>query len=472
MDPDPPLLSFLPFTLLFFISFIGSLGAITLLILLILCSAAISGSEVAYFSFSPKEEQRLGEDASKASDRIQKLRSNPEKLLATILVVNNLVNIAIVIVSDGLIRKWIGGEGFDRMAQGILNLVGDQWLSLSNLSHSLSFIISVVVVTFVLVLFGEIAPKLYANLRNVEFAKAMSLPLIGLTTFFSPISNVLVGWSNRIEKSVGSEKWGSATKGNKENLDMAIELASQQIDESPEQVDMLKGILKFGDVAAKQIMKPRGDVIAINFETNFKELMEVIKEEGYSRLPVYKEDFDQLQGVLYVKDLLGHSKEEDDFEWQELIRSQILYVPESKKIDDLLREFQLKRTHMGIVVDEYGGASGIITLEDIMEEVIGDIKDEFDDEEDVEYIKINDNNYIFEGKTLINDFCRIVDESTDVFESGKGDADSLAGVILEVTGFIPRRDKEIVYKHFTFKVVSVSKRRIEKINVMINRNEK
>ncbi len=472
MDPDPPLLSILPVTILFFLGFLGSLSGFALLLILIFCSAAISGSEVAFFSFSPKEEQTLGEDESSASLRIQRLRAKPEKLLATILVVNNLVNIAIVIVSDYLLRKWIGEEGFNSLANGVIHAVGDQWLSLESLSHIISFIISVVLVTFVLVLFGEIAPKLYANLKNVEFAKAMSLPLVGLNTIFSPISNILVRWSNRIEKSVGTDKWGNTTKGNKENIDKAIELASQQIDESPEQVDMLKGILKFGDVAAKQIMKPRGDVVAVNLDMGFKELMKLIKEEGYSRLPVFKEDFDQLEGILYVKDLLGLSKEQDDFNWQELIRKQILYVPESKKIDDLLREFQTKRTHMGIVVDEYGGSSGIITLEDIMEEVIGDIKDEFDAEEDVEYIKLSENNYIFEGKTLINDFCRIVAESTDDFESGKGDADSLAGLILELTGFIPRREKEIIYKHFKFKVVSVSKKRIEKINVLINRNEK
>jgi len=445
----------------------GSIGGILFLLLLVILSAAVSGSEVAYFSFSPQEEKEIENDDSLSANRIRELKSKPEKLLATILISNNLVNIAIVVVSDFLLRQWIGIESFNGAAQWIIGFIGDGFISVHGIARIINFIITVGLVTFILVLFGEVAPKIYANLNNIAFAKAMTFPLLVFTKMFSPLSNVLVRWSQKIETRLDSEKWASSSNTNKEDLDKAIELASQQMDESPEQVDILKGILKFGDVAAKQIMKPRGDVIAVSMDTGFTELMEIIKENGYSRLPVYEEDFDGLKGILYVKDLLGFTAEKDNFKWQKLIREQIVYVPESKKIDDLLREFQSKRNHMGIVVDEYGGASGIITLEDIMEEVIGDIKDEFDDAEEVEYIKVDDSHYIFEGKTLINDLCRIINLDQSYFDEVKGDADSLAGLLLELTGYIPRRDKEIAYKEFKFKVLSVSKKRIEKINVII-----
>jgi len=444
------------------------LGVFAFLLILIVLSAMISGSEVAYFSFSPQDEVDLDEEESPAFERIKRLKKEPEKLLATILVFNNLVNISIVIVSDYLLRGTFGPQAFDQIAQIILSFIGDSWFSLTAISRTISFIVSVGLVTFVLVLFGEVAPKIYANLNNVSFAKTMSLPLVVLTKIFGPVSNILVGWSDKIERKADRHKSNSSS-ATKEELDKAIELASEQLDDSTEQVDMLKGILKFGDVAAKQIMKPRGDVVSLNVEIGFKELIGIIKEAGYSRLPVYKEDFDELIGILYVKDLLGLSEEADDFKWQELIREWILYVPESKKINDLLREFQTKRTHIAIVVDEYGGASGIITLEDILEEVIGDIKDEFDETEEVEYVKLSDNHFVFEGKTLINDFCRIVDEEIEFFDAVKGDADSLAGLLLELTGFIPKPNIEIVHEHFKFKVISVSKRRIEKVNVLISK---
>jgi len=469
LDPDPPLQSSLvSISLIVLFTWLNFLGGVAFLLVLIVLSAMISGSEVAYFSFSPQDEADLDEEESPAFERIKKLKKEPEKLLATILVSNNLVNISIVIVSDYLLRASCGDHAFDDMAQGIISIVGDNWISIEAISRSISFIISVGLVTFILVLFGEVAPKIYANLNNVSFAKTMSLPLVILTRIFGPVSNILVGWSAKIESKVDRQK-STSSSATKEELDKAIELASEQMDDSPEQVDMLKGIIKFGDVAAKQIMKPRGDVVSLNVDLGFRDIIGIIKEAGYSRLPVYREDFDELIGILYVKDLLGFSEEANDFKWQSLIRKGILYVPESKKINELLKEFQTRRTHMAIVVDEYGGASGIITLEDILEEVIGDIKDEFDETEEVEYIKLSDNQYVFEGKTLINDFCRIVDEEIEFFDNVKGDADSLAGLLLELTGFIPNPNIEIVHEHFKFKVLSVSKRRIEKVNVFINK---
>ena len=470
MDPEHPAQSSAHIMMLFMaLSIAGSIWGVVFLIVLIILSAAVSGSEVAFFSFSPLEEQIVENDETLSATRIKDLKSRPEKLLATILITNNLVNIAIVIVSGYLIRTWIGDNAFEDISQSVIDIVGDAWFTVQEVAWGISFTISIVLVTFILVLFGEIAPKIYASLNNISFAKSMSLPLLVFTKIFSPLSNVLVKWSQKIESRLDTDKWSTTGNTNKEDLDRAIELASLQIEESPEQVDILKGILKFGDVAAKQIMKPRGDVVAVSIDTSFKELMSVIKENGYSRLPVYEEDFDELKGILYVKDLLGLTSEGDDFKWQKLIREKILYVPESKKIDDLLREFQSERNHMGVVVDEYGGASGIITLEDIMEEVIGDIKDEFDDAEEVEYLMLSETHYIFEGKTLINDFCRITSFEQEYFDEVKGDADSLAGLLLELTGFIPRRDKEVTYKEIKFKVVSVSKKRIEKINVIIDR---
>lgn len=469
MDPDPPLQSsFVAIPFIILLSFLNFLGGFIALVVLIILSAMISGSEVAYFSFSPQDEADLDDDESPSVERIKKLKKDPEKLLATILVSNNLVNISIVIVSDQLLRSVFGPQAFDQLAGFFISVIGDSWMSIGILSQGISFVISVVLVTFILVLFGEVAPKIYANLNNISFAKTMSLPLTALTSVFGPVSNILVSWSSRIEKKVDQQKANNSS-ATKEELDKAIELASEQMDDSPEQVGMLKGILKFGDVAAKQIMKPRGDVVSLNIDIGFKELIGIIKEAGYSRLPVYREDFDELVGILYVKDLLGLSEEADDFKWQDLIREGILYVPESKKINELLKEFQTKRTHMAIVVDEYGGASGIITLEDILEEVIGDIKDEFDETEEVEYVKLSENHYVFEGKTLINDFCRIIDEEIEFFDNVKGDADSLAGLLLELTGFIPKPNIEINHEHFRFKVISVTKRRIEKVNVFISK---
>jgi len=253
----------------------------------------------------------------------------------------------------------------------------------------------------------------------------------------------------------------------KEDLDKAIELTvnAEEGGQSGQEADILKGIVKFSDHQVKQIMKPRIDVVAIEIEENYSSLMTLVKNSGYSRIPVFEEDFDSIKGILYVKDLLGHTQEENDFKWQELIRDQVLYVPESKKIDELLKEFQSKRMHIAIIVDEYGGSAGIVTLEDIMEEVVGDIRDEFDEDQEVDYIQIGKDNYIFEGKTLLNDVCRIIGEDTSIFDEEKGEADSLAGLILEITGVIPKQEKEITVGKTLLKVISVNKRRIEKINV-------
>jgi gliding motility-associated protein GldE len=421
----------------------------------------ISGSEVAFFSISDIELDELDKDGSTDTSTIVNLKAKPRKLLATILIANNFINIAIVIISDYILRALLPESIMTGWAEGLHVIL--PFLSVAVLSRTVSILITIVLVSFLLVLFGEVAPKIYANINNLQFARSMATPLKGLNWLFTPISNVLVNWSNKLEKRLGNVN----NVTSKEELDKAIELTVSQEFESEEEVDILRGILKFGNVTTRQIMKNRVDVVGLDIETDYKEVLQIIKEHGYSRIPVYVEDFDNIAGVLYVKDLLGHTNEDKDFRWQTHIRTEILYVPETKKIDDLLKEFQQKRMHIAIVVDEFGGSAGIVTLEDIMEEVIGDIKDEFDEEEEVEYVKINDNNYIFEGKSLLNDVARIIGEDTEVFEEVKGNADSLAGLVLEIVGQIPKKDKEFFFKHFRFRVVQVSKKRIEKIHVSI-----
>ncbi|MBC7886167.1 MAG: gliding motility-associated protein GldE [Saprospiraceae bacterium] len=337
------------------------------------------------------------------------------------------------------------------------------------IANVFNFVITVIGVTFILVLFGEAMPKIYATLNKLSIVHLMAGPLTLLMYLLGPISKILVGWSTAMEKSLGSSNPQNSTS--KEDIDAAIDLTvTNKTEASVQEADILKGIVNFGDISARQIMHPRMDIVAIEEAESFKELMKIVKESGYSRLPVYKEDLDNIIGILYVKDLLAYTEESESFGWQKLIRNSVLFIPESKKIDELLREFQFKRTHMAVIVDEYGGTAGIATLEDIMEEVIGEIKDEFDQDEEIDYIKISENNYIFEGKTLLNDVCRVIGENTSYFDQLRGEADSLAGLILEVVGHIPGSEKEIIIGNFTFKIVSVTKRRIEKISLIINEN--
>jgi len=426
-----------------------------------MCSALISGSEVAFFSLSKADLHNLDTENSAIENRIEKLLKKPRELLATILVANNLINIAIVIITDYLIRGILPDS---LLSDWGIRLAGFFSWSLSFTNTLIRFVMTVGIVTFLLLLFGEVAPKIYANVNRLGFSKFMAKPLTGLNWFFRPISKILVHWGTSLEKKLGT---GQTVTTSREELDKAIALTVSQEKDAEEEVDILRGILKFGDVSTKQIMKPRMDVLALDKETKYREVIDMIKEHGYSRIPVFEEDFDNIKGILYVKDLLGHNEEGNDFAWQKLVRTDILYVPEAKKIDDLLKEFQMKRMHMAIVVDEFGGSAGIVTLEDIMEEVIGDIKDEFDEEEEVEFTKIDDFNYIFEGKTLLNDVARIIEEETEVFDQVKGSSDSLAGLILELVGSIPKKNAEYIYDRFNFKILAVNKRRIEKIKITI-----
>jgi len=299
----------------------------------------------------------------------------------------------------------------------------------------------------------------------------MAMPLNILMRVFHPINYLLVKMTSIVEHNL-SKSNPSNNQPSREDIDEAIELTVSKENESEQEVDILKSIVKFGDVSVTQIMRSRVDVVAMDFRIDFHELLSIVRSSGYSRIPVYNEEFDNVTGILYAKDLLGHLHEGKTFEWQHLIRTNMLYVPEAKKIDDLLKDFQRQRLHMAIVVDEYGGSSGIVTLEDIMEEIIGDIKDEFEYEEEVEYQKIDDYQYIFEGKTLLNDVCRVIGVDTSTFDPVKGESDSLAGLVLELYGgFIPK-DAEVIYEDFHFKAVSISKRRIQKILLTLSQDSK
>lgn len=443
-------------------------AAVFLIIILLACSALISSSEVAFFSLNVNDAKKLEQDNTIVSNRILTLREQPRRLLATILISNNFINIGIIILSEFVLGEVLSDGIRLSWANRILSTLNlSAYIEATRIADWINFLLAIVGVTFLLVLFGEVAPKVYAKLNKLKLARLMSRVLSFLMGFLTPLSTPLVRGTNFIERRFAGHN-GSGNITSREEIDQAIELAVKEDETNTEQeIDILKSIVKFGDVSVKQIMCSRVDVVAIDFRLGFHELLDIARKSGFSRIPVYDEDFDNITGILYIKDLLGHLEESDEFEWQPLIRPNVMYVPEAKKINDLLREFQLERMHMGIVVDEYGGSSGVVTLEDIMEEVIGEIKDEFDDDSEVEYEKIDDFNYVFEGKTLLNDVCRIVGIDTETFDEVKGDADSVAGLLLEIIGQFPKVNEHIAYNEYNFKIVSVNRRRIERIHISL-----
>ena len=435
---------------------------------LLLGSALVSGSEVAFFSLSAGELHAIKSQKGAASRRIVHLTGHPRILLATILISNNFINIAIVILADLIMRRVFPSGIYERWAAEILGMQDSGWLTIVGLGRIFHFVTTIVAVTFLLVLFGEVAPKVYARFNNVGLARTMSGPLTVLSRIFHPLIWLLVRGSGFIESALSRGGVGNAD-GDERKADIheAIELTVRQDQGGAQEIDLLKSIIDFGDVTVKQIMRSRVDVVGVDFRIGYRELLQVIRESGFSRLPVYDEDLDNITGILYVKDLLGNRDEEEQFEWQALIRTDVLYVPESKKIQDLLKEFQERHLHMGIVVDEYGGSSGIVTLEDILEEIIGDIRDEFDEEEEVDYEKLDDFNYIFEGKTLLKDACRVTGIDEAVFESVRGDADSVAGLLLEILGVMPRKGTEVTHEAYTFRIVAANERRIERVRITL-----
>jgi len=417
--------------------------ATTVLIVLLLCllivSFIVSGSEVAFFSLTYKDINLLKTKQHISYKRIVDLLEDPKTLLASLLIANSFVNIAIIIVS---------------------NILMDDLFVFNSSFEWLEFVIKVITVTFMLILFAEVMPKVMATQNNVRFAKEMG-PIVELIHYiFKSASRWMVKYSDIIEKRLSNKASGTITN---EELYHAIDITDTGTNENERNI--LKGILKFGNITVKQIMRARLEVHGIDHEINFDEVMKHVGDLHYSRIPVYKDDLDEVIGMIHTKDLIPHLSEKADFNWHKLMRPPY-FVHEQKLIEDLLREFQSKRIHFAVVVDEFGGTSGIVTLEDIMEEIIGDINDEFD-EEDAPYKKLDDYNYVFEGRTMINDVCKVMELPVDTFDTVKGESDSLAGLVLELAGEIPPVNRTVPCGEFEFTVLEVLKNRINKIKITI-----
>jgi len=410
------------------------------LLILLVASALVSGSEVAFFSL--KKDELENQPSQPSIARVQWLLRKPQRFLATILILNNFINVAIVTLSTFLTWSITGTETASGWAAVVL----------------------VFSTTFAIVFFGEVVPKVFATQYNLRFAKLMSQPLMIANQVFRPLAWVLMSLSRIIENRI--ERKGYEISVNE--LQQAVELTAEG-EASEEEKDILKGIVNFGTITVKQIMRSRMDIVAFDVEWDFHELMDKVNKNGFSRIPVFEETIDRLEGVLYIKDLLPHLDQGEDFQWQTLLRP-TYFVPENKKIDSLLRDFQEKRVHMAIVVDEYGGTSGLITLEDIIEEIVGEINDEFD-EEDIAYNRLDENTFVFEGKTSLNDFAKVVNIDPNTFDEVKGDSESLGGLLLELNSKLPRSGEKITYQQFVFTVVAVDPKRIKKIRVFINRSQ-
>ena len=433
MDPDPlslmPLISTVDYSIV---------NGFVLIFILLVCSALISGAEAAMFSLTRADVDEGLEKKSKRFDIISRLLERPKKLSATIIIANNFINISIVILF-----AYLGSGLFDKITSSVLK-----------------FFIEVSIVAFLILLFGEILPKIYAIRNKVKFAAFMAHPLSVLDVILSPLSFPMRNVTLTIHKKLGKQK----TNLNVNQLSEALKLTSTN-DTTKEEQKILQGIVSFGNTDTKQVMKPRIDIFALNIEQDYSEVMDEIIANGYSRIPIYKENIDQIVGILYVKDLLPHLNKKE-FDWKTLIREPF-FVPEKKKLDDLMAEFQEKKVHLAVVVDEYGGTSGLVSLEDIIEEIVGDISDEFDDE-DLTYSKIDENNYVFDGKTALKDFYKILRiEETGVFEENKGEAETIAGFVLEILGSFPKQNAKINFKNYVFTIEALDNKRIKRVKFTI-----
>jgi gliding motility-associated protein GldE len=474
LEASDPLSSFLPQLLLLSTGAGIGLGILSIALLLFL-SGLISGSEVAYFSLTPNDYDEI-EGKDTANGRlILKFRDQPRRLLATILIANNFINIGIVLISDVILGQLFPEGFFINRAEDLL--ASAPWLNFltpTAMGSGIRFLITVIGVTFLLVLFGEVAPKVYARYNKLKLANLMARPLNTMMSLFKPLAYLLVSGASVVEKRLENHTLDAAT-ASQEEIDEAIDLTVNNEengeDGGRQGVDILKRIVQFANVTVRQVMRSRGDVISVEQKIDYHELLAVIREHGYSRIPVFEEDFDKVRGILYVKDLLGYRHEKADFNWMTLVRPDVLYVPENKKVSDLLKEFQQQKMHLAIVVNEYGGTEGIVTLEDVLEEVIGDIQDEFDEGDEIIYEQIDDFNYVFDGKTLLNDVCRVLDIPTNTFDEVKGESESFAGLLLEMHGQFPELEAELVSDDYRFKVMSLSKRRIEEILITLPNEE-
>lgn len=430
MDPEPSsnLLATIDTNLLF--------GIIAIAFFLF-CSAMVSASEVALFSLTQQDLNTLSEKDSSKANLISKLLQRPKKLLATILVANNFSHIGVVIVFS-----FVGNDIFSAIESPILK-----------------FVVKVILITFLILLFGEVLPKIYASRNNIQFSKFVAYPLSLLDKLLSPISLPMRAISVYLHEKLGRQKSNISV----DQLSQALGLTSTE-DTTSEEQKILEGIVSFGNTDTKQVMSPRIDIFALEMEETFAEIYEKIVDKGYSRIPVYRESIDHIEGVLFVKDLIPHINKKE-FDWNTLIREPF-FVPENKKLDDLLKEFQSKKSHLAIVVDEYGGTSGLVSLEDIIEEIVGDISDEFDDE-NLNFSQIDDKNFLFEGKINLKDFYRIVDVDEEIFEISKGEAETLAGFILEILGNFPKKGQKIHFTNVHFTIEAVDKKRIKQLKVTL-----
>nr|WP_236630983.1 gliding motility-associated protein GldE [Zobellia sp. OII3] len=414
---------------------------ITILLLLLICSALISGAEVAFFGLSPTDVNEIAEKKSVRGNIIAKLLERPKKLLATILIANNAINIGVVLL-------------FSTIGNSLFANIELEWLR---------FLLEVVVATFLILMFGEILPKVYANRNRVLFAHLMAYPLKMLDFLFSPLSLPMRAGTLFLYDKLGKQKSNLSV----DHLSQALELTVDG-DTTKEEQKILQGIVTFGNTDTKQVMRPRIDIFAVSEDMKFIEVLAEIKKHGYSRIPVFSENMDNVLGVLYVKDLLPYI-DRKTFNWMSLIREPY-FVPENKKLDDLLLEFQEKKNHLAVVVDEYGGTSGIVTLEDIIEEIVGDISDEFDDE-DLVFSKLDDFNFVFDGKTALKDFYRVTKiEDENEFEEQKGESETIAGFVLEIAGSFPKRGETVVFKDYRFVVESLDKKRLKQIKITLPQN--
>lgn len=417
----------------------GVIIAAILAAVLLLMSAFASGSEIAFFSLSPSDVAELEDGKFGADKKIQNLRDDSERTLATILIANNFVNVTIIM---------------------LLNYVIAGVISFGERALLLQFLFTTVILTFLLLLFGEIMPKVYARQDPLKFCRRCVGGIMFARKLFWPIENILLKSGMMAEKIIQKENHVLSV----DDLEQALELTDKN--DIKDEQNMLKGIIRFGDETAKEVMTSRQNIIDLDIRSNYADVLKCIEDNNYSRIPVYQDNTDNIRGILYIKDLLPHLTKSSNFRWQSLIRPPY-FVPETKKIDDLLREFQENKVHIAIVVDEFGGTSGIVTLEDILEEIVGEINDEYDEEEKF-YSKLNYNTFIFEGKTLLTDLCRILNVDDEEFEEVEGDADTLAGLLLEIKGDFPSIHEKIDYKNYTFEVMNVEERRISKIKVTVH----
>jgi len=437
VETDASLLGLLPLLqVVFYPLTSGTIAGSIIILLLLACSALISGSEVAYFSLMPAEISELKEKGSGRHKLAAENLEKPERLLATILISNNFVNIGIVILSSFVLGSIVDFTG----------------------SPVVEFLVNVVIITFLLLIFGEIIPKVYANYFSVRFALLMAMPLSVLDKIFSPLVFILVSTTSTVNRRMANKRKNISMTDLSDALDLTTGVVTDE-------KKILEGIVRFGNLEVSEIMRPRMDVVAIDLETKQEELLGVITDSEYSRIPVYKENFDHVEGILYVKDLLPLLYKNKKLKWQNLIRPPF-FVPENKKINDLLLEFQQKKIHLAIVVDEYGGTEGIVTLEDILEEVVGEITDDSDENEEF-YTRIDPKTFLFDGKTLLNDFFKVTHLDDTLFDDVEGNAETLAGLILELKGEFPKLNDLIVCKNIEFTVTAMDKRRIREVKIHI-----